>query len=711
MTEDTRGNRIAEIFAILQEGDPREAISQRIDLCREALSLMTDDEASSNAAGWIQFELGKAYFRRRGPDRLQDLSAAIEAFTAALKTWTPESQPVNWIAALENLGLAFSDRHVLTGNREDEVSSLNASQEALAAVDLDRDPVVWAELKNNIGLLHLQRTDGDRAGILEEALEDLQQAAQVRGQLGLLGPWLQTQGNLGVAYRERVAGDRSENLESSLACIDDALRTIDEVAAASGTADGLVDNLDLATIHRERSETLRARIAGNWADNVELAYASAQRAVALIQPEQDPLAWADAQAELGNVLRRRTVGGYAENLEAGIACYRGALSRYSRGTAPLKWAIISFHLGHILTERVRGQRVTNIEEAREHLEGAEAALSGADGSMAIYAAVLSELGHVYLRRRRDSAADNAETAWRYLGEARRLMERLGMPPRTRAAVIGDLGSAYMARVTGDREQHVEDAIGSYELALQLAGPEDGQVQARLLNNLASAYAQRVRGDQPGNVAHALRLYERVSSFRTREDSPLDWAQTRSNMGTVLAQNLSTTDTAEPELRKAAAAYRDALSVLRAGGPTASIVTVGRNLGQLGAMTQHWEDAAGGYQAALDAANARYRESLLLEAQYDELTDMTGLRAELAAALGSAAADRSGETADAEELLRRAVTVVENGRMQMLGELTERDRTLLTRLRDEHADLYQSYLMNTERLREYENKQWREFQQL
>jgi hypothetical protein len=91
--------------------------------------------------------------------------------------------------------------------------------------------------------------------------------------------------------------------------------------------------------------------------------------------------------------------------------------------------------------------------------------------------------------------------------------------------------------------------------------------------------------------------------------------------------------------------------------------------------------------------------------------MTGLRAELAAALGSAAADRSGETADAEELLRRAVTVVENGRMQMLGELTERDRTLLARLRDEHADLYQSYLTNAERLREYEHKQWREFQQL
>jgi tetratricopeptide (TPR) repeat protein len=710
MTEDTRGNRIAEIFGVLQEGDPREAISQRIDLCREALGLMIADEATSNVAGWLEFELGKACFRRRGPDRLRDLNAAIEAFTAALEIWTRESQPVNWVAALGNLGLAYSDRHALTGNREDGVRSLNASQEALAAVDLDSDPVVWAELKNNIGLLHLQRTDGDRAVILEEALESLQEAAQVRGQLGMLGPWVQTQGNLGVAYRERVADDRSGNLENSLACFDNALRTIGEVAAASGTADEAVDNLDLATIHRERSETLRARIAGNWADNIELAYTSARQAVDLIQAEQDPLAWADAQAELGNVLWRRTVGGYTENLEAAIACYRAALSRYERGTAPLKWAIVSFHLGHVLTERVRGQRVTNIEEAREHLEGAVTALRGVDGPMATYAAVLSELGYVYLRRRRDSAAENAETAWRYLGEARQLMERLGMPPRTRAAVINGLGSACMARVTGDREQHVEDAIECYQLALELAGPEDGQLQARLLNNLASAYAQRDRGDRAGNVTHALRLYEQVGSFRTREVSPLDWAQTRSNIGTVLAQNLNTAGAAASELQ-AAAAYRDALSVLQAGGPTASVVTVGRNIGQLGVMRGRWEDAADGYQAALDAADARYRESLLLEARYDELTDITGLRAELAAALGAAAAGRSSEAADADKLLRRAVTVVENGRMQMLRELTERDRTLLARLRDEHNDLYQSYLTKAERLREYENKQWREFQQL
>lgn len=570
MTDDDRLDRIAEIFDILQAGDPQEAVDRRIDLCREALRLMTADEMITQTGGWLAFELGKAYVRRIGPDRFQDLTAAITSFTTALNAWTPESQPVNWVAAQANLGFAYSDRHAITGDRADELGSLSAYQAARRAVDRDSDPVTWAELANNIGVLQLQRTDGDRSAILEEALEYLQDAALIRAQLGLAGAWVQTQANLGAAYRDRVAGDRSDNLERSLACLEAAL------SAAGPDMDMPV----LGAIHRERSETLRFRIAGNWADNIEQAYASAQEAVRLIQPTAGPLEWADAQRELANVLRRRTVGSLAENLEAAITSYRQALARYNRDTAPLKWALTSTELGRALTGRIRGQRVTNLEEAVECLEGAAATLSGSAGSMTSYAAVLSELGSAYLLRRRGSAADNAEAAWRHLGEARALMERLGMPPRTRAAVLNGLG------------------------------------------------------------------------------------------------------------------------------------TVGRNLGRLGVLGGDWHAAADGYQAALDAADARYRESLLLEARYDELTDMTGLRAELAVALARQVRGPAiAVSPDADALLRRAVTVVENGRMQMVGDLMERDRARLDRLQAEHLDLYQSYFSKAERLREYESKQWQEFQQL
>jgi len=702
MTDDARANRIAEIFGTLQDDEsPCEDPGQRIDLCRAALGLMTPDELASPAGGWLEFEIGKAHARRYGPARVQDLSAAIAAFIAASTIWAPESQLLNWAAAMGNLAGAYSDRHALTGYREDERAALAAYETALRTVDLQDHPVVWAELKNGIGVLHLQRTDGDRAQVIEEAVGALLEAAQVARQLGLPQTWANAQVNLAAAYRERAVGDRSDNLESSLACLDGALRVLGEDA----------DNTDkrrLGIIHAERSETLRFRIAGNWAGNLEDAYASAQEAVRLTDQAQDPLAWADAQRELGEVLRLRATGGRSENLETALTCFRQALSQYNRDRAPQKWALTSSGLGRVLAQRIRGERVTNLEEAREHLTEAAAVLAGSVGTMVPYSAVLAELGAVYLWRRRGGKADNAETAWRYLSEARQLMEQLGLPPRTRAAVIERLANADMVRVAGDRAQHVEDAIEGYRLALELAGPEEGQLQARLLNSLASAYAQRVRADHAANIEQARRLYQQVASFRTRAVAPFDWAQTRNDVGTVLAQN---PDPADPtRLDQAALAYRDALAALHPGGPAAPIITVGWNLGQLGAQTRRWNDAVDGYQVALAAADARYRESLLLEARYDELTEMTGLRAELAVAL----ARQAGEAmTDADRLLRRAVTVVEDGRMQMLRELTEHHpgHAQLARLRIERPGIYQDYLAKAERLRDLENEQWREFQQV
>ena len=234
-----------------------------------------------------------------------------------------------------------------------------------------------------------------------------------------------------------------------------------------------------------------------------------------------------------------------------------------------------------------------------------------------------------------------------------------MPPRTRAAVLNYLGNASMAREGGDRGQHVEDAIACYELGRELAGPEDGQLQARLLNNLAAAYAQRPRGDRAGNIARSLELYERLSAFRTREMSPLEWAEARSNMASVLASSVLPGGClpapapparvswspgqpgAETRLDEAAEAFREALSVLTESGPAASVITAGLNLGYLGTLARRWRDAVDGYQAALDALGVRYRESLQPEARYDELTDVAGLPAELAAALASQAQGRRG----------------------------------------------------------------------
>lgn len=708
---DDRQARISEIFGMLDNA-PTGDNDGRIGLCREALTLMNAEEAASPAAGWLQFVAGKALVNRAGQDRGADLTAAISSFRAALATWTPEGQPSNWVAAHVNLGVAYSDRHVLTGSLEDEERAFRALDVALRMINPEGDPVQWSRLANNLAMLYLERTGGDRAGDVEESIGYLAAAALLQEQHGLRVEWARTQANLGLAYRERVNGDRSENLERSLACLGVALESL-----------GDHNTVDRVRILLHRAGTLRYRVAATWAENVELAYADAQLATELIAPERGTLTWAEAQTELGNVLRRRTAGSTAENLEEAIACYRRALECFDPAASPQRWAPVSTHLGNALAGRVRGQRITNLEEALEHLTGAVAALRGIPGAVAQYAAVLAALGQVYLRRR-GAAAANAEAAWRCLSEARDLEEQLHMPPRTRAAVLDYLGNASMAREGGDRGQHVEEAIACYESAVELAGPEDGQLQARLLNNLAAAYAQRPRGDRAGNIARSLELYERVSGFRTREMSPLEWAEARSNVASVLAgsvlpgwvltapahaelDDLGERD-AVTRLDEAAEAFRGALSALREGGSTTSVITAGLNLGYLGTLARRWHDAADGYQAALDASSASYRESLQLEARYDELTDVAGVETELAAALANLARDATDADA-AEALLRRAAATIENGRMRLIGELMERDVAALDELRTARLELYEAYQVASERLRGQEAAQWTDFQ--
>jgi hypothetical protein len=162
------------------------------------------------------------------------------------------------------------------------------------------------------------------------------------------------------------------------------------------------------------------------------------------------------------------------------------------------------------------------------------------------------------------------------------------------------------------------------------------------------------------------------------------------------------------LGQAAQAFREALSVLTEHGPTASVITAGRNLGYLGKMTGRWQDAADGYQSALDASDARYRESLQLEARYDELTEVTDLPIELAAALASHA--RNAESAQAAEpLLQRAVAAIENGRMRLIGDLMKRDQAALEELRTTRPALHEAYRAAAARVRELDTAQWAQFE--
>ncbi len=88
-------------------------------------------------------------------------------------------------------------------------------------------------------------------------------------------------------------------------------------------------------------DSLRAVLEASLADD-PVAGAQAQN----ISRVQEPLAWAEAQNNLGNILaalgqQRRN----AEYFERAIQCFSNALDEFSRESSPLQWAAAQYNLG------------------------------------------------------------------------------------------------------------------------------------------------------------------------------------------------------------------------------------------------------------------------------------------------------------------------------------------------------------------------------
>ncbi len=89
-------NRIAEI-------------PQRVELCRQALTLVTK---ATNPQLWakLHFELGNSLYQNRLGDRAANLEQAIEAYQQALTVFTQDALPIDWANTLHNLAAAHQAR-------------------------------------------------------------------------------------------------------------------------------------------------------------------------------------------------------------------------------------------------------------------------------------------------------------------------------------------------------------------------------------------------------------------------------------------------------------------------------------------------------------------------------------------------------------------------------------------------------------------------
>ncbi|MEW6495282.1 MAG: hypothetical protein AB1589_22615 [Cyanobacteriota bacterium] len=132
---------------------------------------------------------------------------------------------------------------------------------ALAVLTREVFPEDWARTHRSLGVVYYDRTFGDPAENLEQALAYHENALQVYTREVFPEEWALTQDNLGNIYGKRMRGKHPENLEQALTCYKNALQIF--------TRKDFPETW--ATIQNKLSDTYWQRIWGNRAENLERA--------------------------------------------------------------------------------------------------------------------------------------------------------------------------------------------------------------------------------------------------------------------------------------------------------------------------------------------------------------------------------------------------------------------------------------------------------
>ena len=410
---------------------------------------------------------------------------------------------------------------------------------------------------------------------------------------------------------------------------------------------------------------------------LDAACAGYERALTVRTREASPDDWADTTIALANLLRDAYPSQEPRYLDRSIKILDDALADPPPDLSP------AAHLRLSLT------RASSILRQGELHGDAEALRLAADSFATVLAAA-----------RRDGNAEVARVALTNLGMAAGLRaERTGQPADWRQA-IDVLREALGEASAGTPLQWVSAAI-NLSIALRHAGDVEAAIPlmreilkraeadgfwiawASTQNNLGNALLDRVEGDRDENVDQAVSAYDDARRIWTREAFPVEWALTTARLALAYEATPGGRGRAAALLREAAALvprdkrpvdwarltnrlaayepsasavahYRDAAEVLTRTAFPHEWASIQNNLGNL---YKEMARAPGGGDAGayLPAAVECYKSAL--DARPADENPLQW--AETATNLGDALS-RSGERAEAANVLRQALEVLRTG---------------------------------------------------
>jgi CHAT domain-containing protein/predicted LPLAT superfamily acyltransferase len=395
--------------------------------------------------------------------------------------------------------------------------------------------------------------------------------------------WALTQNNLGSTLRERIRGERAENLEQAIAAFTAALEVFTP-------ADFPVQR---ATTQSNLNYALRERNRGDRAENLE-------RALAAYSPVPSPPTPAQAggrlQAELAQAPLEvqqivRQLGQPVTDLRQEVQrlqLFERALALVDRRRLPQLWAALQGDFANSLGQAPAGDRAENLERAIAAFSAVLEVYTRTDFPVQ-WATAQSNLGTVY--------SDRTFTA------ALEVYTRTDFPADW-AITQNNLGLALTDRIRGDRADNLERAIAAFTAALEVRTRTDLPMDwAMTQNNLGLALTDRIRGDRAENLERAIAAFTAALEVFTPADFPVQWAMTQNNLGNALRYCIRG-DRAE-NLERAIAAHTAALEVFTRADFPVQWATTQNNLGLAltdriqGDRAENLERAIAAFTAALE----------------------------------------------------------------------------------------------------------------
>ncbi|MGB7416631.1 MAG: tetratricopeptide repeat protein [Thermosynechococcaceae cyanobacterium] len=269
--------------------------------------------------------------------------------------------PERWAAEQNDLGVDCFEK--TQGNRAENIEqAIDAFQKALQVYTRDAFPEKWAMTQNNLGTAYGDRIRGERAENIEQAIDAFQRALQVRTRNAFPEKWAMTQNNLGNAYRFSIRGERSDNIEQAISAYQKALQIYTRGAFPE----------DWAITQNNLGSAYSVRIRGERADNIEQAISAYQKALQVLTRHAFPEDWAMTQGNLAIVLSQRaSLPQNSEDLEQSIALLQLALEVATLGSP--YFINHQYVLGNVLSRRYEYSQ--NPSDLRQALHAYKVALN------------------------------------------------------------------------------------------------------------------------------------------------------------------------------------------------------------------------------------------------------------------------------------------------------------------------------------------------